>query len=223
MRILYAEDEMQLSMAVSEILKIENYEVDVVYDGNEAWEHLCQNRYDAAILDIMMPGMDGLQIVHQMRCQKDYTPVLLLTAKTQTEDRITGLSTGADDYLNKPFAMGELLARLNALLRRESQYKLKHLQCGNVSLNCETGELESETGSLRLSSKEMELLSLFMKRMNRSFSASQLLEQIWEGKSDENMVLLYVSYLNNKLKQIHGTIQIIQTNQDFSLSEYALA
>ena len=148
MKILYAEDELQLSMAVTEILKMEEYEVDAVYDGEEALEHVLNQEYDAIILDIMMPKKSGIEVVTAMRDKGIFTPVMLLTAKNETDDRIAGLSSGADDYLGKPFAMGELIARLNAMLRRTTQYKTKTIASGNISLNCETGELKSDQGSL---------------------------------------------------------------------------
>ena len=125
MKILYAEDELQLSMAVTEILKMEEYEVDAVYDGEEALEHVLNQEYDAIILDIMMPKKSGIEVVTAMRDKGIFTPVMLITTKNETDDRIAGLSSGADDYLGKPFAMGELIARLNAMLRRTTQYKTK--------------------------------------------------------------------------------------------------
>ena len=215
MKVLYAEDEVQLSIAVTEILKMEDYEVDAVYDGQEAWEHLQNNHYDAVILDIMMPKLSGIEVVANMREHSIFTPVMLLTAKNETEDRIAGFSNGADDYLGKPFSMAELIARLNAMLRRTTQYKETMLSCGNISLNCETNELKSDKGSLRLSSKESALLALFLKNENTAFSSQDIINTLWEQQSDENMVSLYISYLKNKLRQIHGNCSIRQEGNRF--------
>lgn len=222
MKILYAEDERQLSMAVTEILKMENYEVDAVYDGEEAENHLKSNYYDAAILDIMMPKVDGIQVLEYMRRQEIYTPVLMLTAKNATEDRIEGLTIGADDYLGKPFVMKELLARLNSLIRRNGTYRNSVLKCGNISLDLTTDELKSHQGSLRLSSKESELLALFMKQNGYLFTPSKINEILWNNEQDENTVILYISYLKNKLSQIHADSEIrnyekgyvMEVNQD---------
>lgn len=219
MRILYAEDEKQLSMAVTAILKMEGFEVDAVYDGQEAWEYINNNDYDAAIFDIMMPKLSGTEVVEKMRESSIFTPVLLLTAKNETEDRIQGLSSGADDYLGKPFAMAELVARLQAMLRRTNQYKNTLLTSGNISLNCETNELKSPKGSLRLSSKEAELLGLFLRKPNSRYTADQLLEQLWPDSQDGQTIVLYVSYLQNKLKQLHGDRTICQEDDVLFLTE----
>lgn len=219
MRILYAEDERQLSMAVTEILKIENYEVDTVYDGAEAWEHLQSGYYDAAILDIMMPKMDGIQVLEAMRQNDIYIPVLMLTAKTTTEDRIEGLTVGADDYLGKPFAMKEMIARLNSMIRRNVKYKNSVLICGNISLNCETNELKSDNGSLRLSGKEGELLALFMKHRGYAFAPQKIIEMLWDNQQSENTVILYISYLKNKLNQIHSDVNINLNKEGYFIGE----
>lgn len=217
MKILYAEDERALSNAVTEILKMKQYEVDAVYDGTDAWTRLLETEYDAVILDIMMPGMDGLQILEKLRAREIYTPVLLLTAKSTTEDRIEGLGTGADDYLAKPFDMGELLARLEAMLRRATDYRVKQVRCGNVVLDCDTNELKADAGSLRLSSKETALLKLFMKNTDVSFTVEGLENRLWPGESSESAVTLYISYLNTKLKQLRAGIHIEQAEAGYIL------
>lgn len=219
MRILYAEDEKQLSVAVAEMLKSDNYEVDAVYDGAEAWERLKGQYYDAVILDIMMPKMDGIQVLKQMRENENYAPVMLLTAKAEIDDRIAGLSVGADDYLGKPFSMGELLARLNAMLRRSVLYKENQQSLGNIMLDCESNELKSDTGGLRLSSKEAQLLSFFIKNRNDRLSEVQIQERLWAETSDKSIVLLYISYLKNKLAQIHSTVNIIQSEGKYFIGE----
>lgn len=213
MKILYAEDEPQLSMAVTEILKIENYDVDAVYDGDAALHHLKSGYYDAAVLDIMMPKKDGMQVLMEMRKNKIYTPVLMLTAKTSLENRIEGLTTGADDYLGKPFAMKELIARLGSIIRRNETYKDTVLKYGNISLDCKTFALKSDNSSLQLSSKECELLALFMKQPEYPFSSQRINEIVWNGEQDENTVKLYISYLRNKLLQIQAEETICQNKK----------
>lgn len=218
MRILYAEDEKSLSRAVSEILKMEGYEVDAVYDGAEAAEHLARERYDAAVLDIMMPKMDGIQVLEGMRKREDYTPVLLLTAKSAAEDRIQGLTIGADDYLAKPFEMGELLARIHSMIRRMNDYRLRLVQCGNIALNCDTNELKSGQGSLRLSSRETELLAFFMKNAGAPVAVDRIGERVWKEAPDVSAVKLYLSYLENKLRQIHADISFVRTDSEVVLA-----
>ncbi|MCD8376054.1 MAG: response regulator [Oscillospiraceae bacterium] len=205
MKILYAEDERQLSMAIAEILRLEHYEVDAVYDGAQALAHLRSGCYDAAILDIMMPEMDGVRVVEQMRLEKNYTPVLRLTANNTTEDRGEGLSGGADDYLSKPFAAKELLARLNSLLRRNAEYQNSVLICGNISLDCGANELCSPQGSLRLSSRESELLSLLIRHHGQPVPAQAVAELL----QTESAAALYFSYLKNKLEQLHADVKIL--------------
>mgnify|MGYP000813445234 CR=1 FL=1 len=219
MKILYAEDEKQLSAALAEILKMNQYEVDAVYDGAEAWEHLQSRSYDAVILDIMMPEMDGIEVLQRMREMEDFTPVMLLTAKAETEDRITGLTVGADDYLAKPFSAGELLARLNAMIRRTVQYKPRIQTVGNITLDCEAYELKSGIGGLRISSKEAKLLSLFIKNQSNPLYLEQIKEKLRNEFPDENVVILYISYLKNKLKQIGATVNILQSGEKYYIGE----
>ena len=219
MKILYAEDEKQMSMAITEILKMENYDVDAVYDGVQALEYLQSRSYDVVVLDIMMPKMDGIQVLKQMREQNDFTPVMLLTAKAETDDRIEGFSIGADDYLGKPFSAAELTARLNAMIRRSTHYKEKQLAAGNITLNCESYELKSDVGGLRLSDKESQLLTLFIKNKSDSFTAGQIREMLWKDADDESVVTLYISYLQNKLLQIRSTVNIRQSASRYYIGE----
>lgn len=216
MKILYAEDELSLSMAVTEILKMQGYEVEVVYDGDAALEKALGNRYDAAVFDVMMPGLDGVSVLERMRSAQVFTPVLLLTAKSEVEDRIAGLKAGADDYLAKPFAMGELLARIEAMIRRKDRYVVKNVSEGNVSLDCENNKVSTEMGSLVLSARETALLSHFLQNVNVEFSDSQLLG-ILKTKEDELAVKLYVTYLKNKLRQIRANAVIEQTGQSYRM------
>ncbi len=217
MNILYAEDEKSLSMAITEILKMEGFTVDSVYDGAEALEHLQSHEYDAAVLDIMMPKRDGVAVLQQMRNAGDFTPVMLLTAKTQVEDRVNGLSCGADDYLGKPFAAAELVARLQAMIRRSTRYQVQTQSMGNITLDCESLELKSDVGSLRLSSKECQLLSLFLKNKIGILSTAQILEKLWPNNSDSDVVPLYVSYLQTKLRQIHSSVNIEQSGDTYHI------
>lgn len=218
MKLLYAEDEKPLSMAVTEILKMEHYEVDAVWDGTEALNHLQTNSYDIVILDIMMPKMDGIAVLKEMRRQNDFTPVMLLTAKAELDDRITGFRVGADDYLGKPFSTAELIVRLNAILRRSIRYKTIPKSLGNISLDCESCELTSDTGSLILSSRETELLSLFLTHKSGTFSTKQIQKEIFREEGDENIVMLYISYLQNKLKQLKSTVTIVKSDSRYSLA-----
>ena len=217
MKILYAEDEKQLSMAVNEILKMEGYEVDPVYDGEEALDHIKNDTYDLVILDIMMPRLDGIKVLSIMRTNGIFTPVLLLTAKAEVEDRIEGFNEGADDYLAKPFAMGELVARINALIRRNSEYKLKNIDFSNFHLDCESNEIKTEMGSLRLSPKEAGVLIEFVKNQGKPVDDGTLLNII-DGENDEGAVELYVAYLRNKLRQIYAGASIVKTDEGYLIS-----
>ncbi|MCD7836690.1 MAG: response regulator transcription factor [Lachnospiraceae bacterium] len=217
MKLLYAEDERQLSMAVTEILKAQGYDVDAVYDGEEAWAQLQNNYYDAVILDIMMPKADGIHVLETMRENEIFTPVLMLTAKNDIDDRIEGLSSGADDYLGKPFSTKELIARLNSMIRRSVKYKNAILRCGNIALDLSTNELKSDSGSLRLSTKESELLAVFIKNSDYEITPQRINEILWNGAQNENTVLLYISYLINKLNQLHSSVNISEEKQLYRL------
>ncbi len=219
MKILYAEDEKSLSMAIVEILKMEGYEVEAVYDGIQTIDALKTGAYDAVILDIMMPKADGIAVLRQMRENEDYTPVILLTAKAEVEDRIVGLSAGADDYLGKPFSAGELLARLSAILRRDTSYQNPVHIVGNITLDCATGELHSDVSSLRLCHKETQLLSLFMKHKSTRFSANELQKKLWKKANDTQIVALYISYLQDKLVQLQASVVIRQYGDCYQLED----
>ena len=163
MKILYAEDERQLSVAVAEILKMEGFEVTTVYDGGQAMKALEEDYFDAVILDVMMPVADGFEVLRSMRQSGNHTAVLMLTAKATVDDRITGLTEGADDYLAKPFAMKELVARLRSLIRRNSDYRYSVLKYANIELDSNSCELKSDKGSLRLNNTEAELLAFLIR------------------------------------------------------------
>lgn len=210
MRILLAEDEKDLSKALCAVLKHNNYSVDAVYDGQDALDYgLCEN-YDAIILDIMMPKKDGLEVLKTLRENGVSTPVLILTAKAQVEDKIAGLDMGADDYLSKPFSMGELLARIRAITRRKAEFSPNLITFGNLSLNRETYELCVGSGSIRLGNKEFQMIEMLMSNPGRLISTEQFMERIWgyETEAEINVVWVYISYLRKKLTSLGADIEI---------------
>lgn len=210
MRILLAEDERELSKALCAVLKHNNYSADAVYNGQDALDYgLCEN-YDAIILDLMMPKMNGLDVLKRLREQGVDTPVIILTAKSELEDKITGLDAGADDYLTKPFAMGELLARLRALTRRKSEFSPNLISFGNVSLNRETFELYTDKESVRLGNKEFQMMEMLLSNAGRLISTEQFMEHIWgyETEAEINVVWVYISYLRKKLTTLEANIEI---------------
>lgn len=219
MKVLYAEDEMQLSVAVTEILKMEGFEVKPVYDGAQAIEALSGDYYDVVVLDIMMPKKDGIEVLTEMRRAGNHTPVLMLTAKATVDDRITGLSTGADDYLSKPFAMKELVARLNSLLRRAGDYRHSVLKYANIELDSNSCELSSDKGSLRLNNTEAELLAYLIRNIGVSHTAAQINDRVWSGKESPEKAELYLYYLKNKLRQIRSDVNILIDGERYALGE----
>ena len=210
MRLLLAEDEQELSNALSAILKHSRYSVDTVYDGQDALDYALLGDYDGMILDIMMPKLDGLEVLRQLRAAGIGMPMLLLTAKAEVEDRIAGLDTGADDYLTKPFAMGELLARVRAMTRRKGEFQPNTLRFGDIALNCETFELTGPTGSLRLGSKEFQMLEMLMRSPKRLTSTEQFMERIWgyDAEAEINVVWVFISNLRKKLAAVGASVGI---------------
>lgn len=210
MRILLAEDERSLSRAIVALLEKNNYSADAVYDGEEAVEYLAAGNYDAAILDIMMPKMDGLTVLQKLREGGSALPVLLLTARAEVEDKVRGLDTGANDYLTKPFATAELLARLRAMTRRQSAQPGSRLSFGNISLDQTTFTLSSPSGSFRLANKEYQMIELLLRNPGQVIPTERFLEKIWGYDSDVevNVVWVYISYLRKKLQALQGDIQI---------------
>ncbi len=219
MKILYAEDEKQLSVAVTEILKMEGFSVTPVYDGGQALEALKNDYFDAVVLDIMMPVTDGIEVLRQMRAGGNHAPVLMLTAKAALDDRVTGLSEGADDYLAKPFAMKELVARLNSLIRRGSDYRHSVLRHANIELRSDTCQLSSDKGSLRLNNTEAELLTFFIRNSGTAFTANRINELVWNGKESPEKAELYIFYLKNKLRQIHSEVNFLIDDNTYTLGE----
>ena len=210
MKILLAEDEEDLSRALVAVLTHSGYETDAVFDGEAALRKALQNSYDCMIFDIMMPKMDGIEALKQLRSHGNVTPVIMLTAKSEIDDRITGLDAGADDYLTKPFAMGELLARIRSLTRRSDSYTPKQLNIGSVTLNTAEQELSSRN-SIRLASKEEKMMEFFMLNPEKELTTQELFEHVWKDTPDAEpeLVWMYVSYLRNKLAAIEADLIII--------------
>ena len=203
MKILLAEDTKDLNRALCAILKHEGYDVDAAFDGEEVMDFIERDSYDCLVLDIMMPKKDGIQALTEIRAKNIITPVLMLTAKSEIDDRVAGLDAGADDYLTKPFAMKELLARVRALTRRKTEYGTNDLKYNDVLLYAQTFELVSEN-SVRLSVKEFELMQQLMLNKDRSVSVDYILNNVWSREPDAqpDTVVLYVSYLKRKLRAI---------------------
>ncbi len=216
MRILLAEDEKDLSRAITTILEHSGYDVDPVYDGQEAVEYASSHSYDCMILDIMMPLLDGLSALTQIRESGDMTPVIFLTAKSEVNDRIEGLDKGADDYLTKPFAMGELIARVKSLTRRNTSYTPTLLQMGTVTFDTKEQELKSEN-SIRLSSKESKMMEFMLLNKDKKLTDEEIYHHVWGEEETMDLVYVYVSYLNNKLKSINANIEIIEEESSYTL------
>ena len=221
MKILLAEDTRDMNHVLAAALTHEGYDVDSAFDGEEALDFVRTNGYDAMVLDIMMPKKDGLQVLKELPEENIVTPVLLLTAKAEVDDRVNGLDAGADDYLTKPFAMKELLARVRAMTRRKTEYAAKKLQYGDFSLDDEKFELSCEN-SVRLSVKEFELLQALILNQNHEVSTQYLLEHVWDGAEEAgpDTVWLYISYLRGKLRSVASNVEIEgERGSSFRLTE----
>ena len=216
MKILYAEDEKTLSEAVVDILTHYKYIVDPVYNGEDAYDYAMYGDYDGVILDIMMPKKDGLEVLTELRRNGYKKPVLLLTAKNQVEDRIKGLDAGADDYLPKPFDMGELLARVRAMLRRSEDFHSNQLQFGDLTLDVENGILSCGENTVVLPKQEYRLMEQLMLNHTMYMNSEDLLEKAWGYNSDAdiNSVWLYISYLRKRLTGIGSKVEIV-TRRNF--------
>ncbi len=209
MKILLAEDTKDLNHAVSVLLTREGYDVDTAFDGQQALDLILSTGYDAVILDIMMPKMDGITVLTNMRAKRVLTPVMLLTAKADIDDRVAGLDAGADDYLPKPFAMKELLARVRAMIRRGGDYSKDIITCADLTLNGDDLSL-SASNTVRLSIREYELMRELMSNSGNALSSTQILEKVWKGEegTGDDTLWLYVSYLRNKLKAVGSMVSI---------------
>ncbi len=209
MRILVAEDEAELSRALKAVLDHQGYETDVVGDGLSAVEKAAENSYDCMVFDIMMPVMDGLTAVREIRSTGNLTPVIMLTAKTEVDDRVGGLDAGADDYMTKPFAMKELLARIRSMTRRSTAFNPSRLTMGTLTLDIDEQEL-SAVHSIRLSGKEFQLMEYFMRNPGRAMKTEDLFTRIWKDdpEADTEIVWLYISYLRKKLSAVMAEVTI---------------
>ena len=210
MRLLLAEDEKTLSNARVTILKHNNYSVDAVYNGEDAIDYIETGVYDGAILDIMMPKVDGITVLKTIRAGGNKMPVLLLTAKSDVDDKVLGLDAGADDYLTKPFVTKELLARIRAMTRRQAELTDHSLSFGDLKLDRVSFELSSPSGKLPLTAKEFQIMESFMNHPSQIISAERLMEKIWGFDSDSeiNVVWTYISYLRKKLKLLQSGVTI---------------
>lgn len=210
MRILVADDEPEMTVVLEALLKREHYSVDVVYNGQDALDYGLAENYDCIVLDIMMPKLDGIQALQALRAKNIATPVLLLTAKSQVEDRVAGLDSGADDYLPKPFDNREFIARVRALTRRGGEYKPTALTAGNVILDCSTFELKCGSSCVRLGNREFQMLELLMRQEGRLISTEQFMEHIWgyDSEAEINVVWAYISYLRRKLEAVGANVRI---------------
>ena len=220
MRLLLAEDEKSLARAVSAILEKNNFSVDVVHDGADALDWLRAGNYDGAVLDIMMPKMDGITVLKTIRAEGNMLPVLLLTAKSEIDDKVEGLDSGANDYLTKPFAAKELLARIRAMTRTQTAQPSSTLQFGNLTLDRATFELKSPSGSFRLANKEFQMLETLMANPKTLVSTERFMEKIWgyDAEAEINVVWVYISYLRKKLAALNANVQIKATrNAGYSL------
>ena len=210
MKLLYAEDEPAMSEAITDILEYHNYTVDPVYDGADALAYAREGHYDGIILDVMMPKMDGFSVLRALRESGDTTPVLLLTAKAEVEDRIAGLDLGADDYLPKPFATGELLARVRAMLRRREEFTPDILTCGDLSLNTSNAELRCGGEAVVLPKLEFKLMELLMNNRGICLSTEDMLTKVWgyDTDADVGVVWVYISYLRKRLTALGSDVEI---------------
>ena len=210
MKLLIAEDEVDLAEALTAFFEKNQFTVDAVHDGQDAYDYARAGDYDAVILDVMMPKLNGIQVLRRLREEGYSAPVMMLTAKAQKDDRVEGFDAGADDYLPKPFAPDELLARVRALLRRAGDYKPTVLSFGDLSLDCAAGLLTCGREAVRLSGREFQVMELFLRSPKVIFSADKLMERIWGWDSDAevSVVWVHISNLRKKLRSIGSRVSI---------------
>lgn len=221
MRLLLAEDEKALSKALVKIFEKNNYSVDAVFNGEDALMYIESGNYDAAVLDIMMPKMDGITVLKKVRASGNQLPILMLTAKSEIDDRVLGLDSGANDYLPKPFDTKELLARIRAITRTKAENDTK-LSMGNITLDRATFVLASQADSFRLANKEFQMMEMFLSNPRQIFSSERIMEKIWgyDSEAEINVVWVYISYLRKKLTALGANIQIkASRNAGYSLED----
>ena len=210
MRILIAEDEVGIAKALKLVLEKNRFAVDMVHNGLDALEYMLSVSYDAVVLDIMMPGLDGLEVLKRAREKGVTAPVLFLTAKAEVEDRIAGLDAGADDYLPKPFTMGEFISRVRALTRRSGNYAPDIIRVGDTTLDLSSYTLSANSQSVRLNNKEFQLMELFMRNRGRVFSTDALMQKVWDldTESETDVVWTYIGFLRKKLRGLDADVEI---------------
>ncbi|RJR25818.1 DNA-binding response regulator [Candidatus Microgenomates bacterium] len=217
MRILVIEDEHKIANAIKRGLTHESYAVDVVYDGTEGYDLACIEQYDVIVLDIMLPGMDGIEICKKLREQNIHTPILMLTSKSQLEDKITGFNAGADDYLTKPFAFAELLVRVRALIRRPQNSVGLVLTVADLTLDTANYEVKRAGQKIRLSNKEYSLLEYLMRHKNQAVTKEQIINHVWDYDADvlPNSVEVYIKHLRTKIDDPYPNKPLIYTIKGF--------
>lgn len=210
MRLLIAEDELDLAEALTVFFEKNQFSVDAVHNGQDAYDYALSGDYDAIILDVMMPKMDGIEVLQRLRKEGVQVPIMMLTAKGQTDDRIAGFNAGADDYLPKPFDPDELVCRVRAMLRRGGEYKPTLLTFGDLSLDADSGLLSCGQESSRLNGREFQIMEMFMRSPKMVFSADRIMEKIWgwDNEAEINVVWVNISNLRKKLKALDSTVSI---------------
>ena len=210
MRLLFAEDEKSLSRAICAILKKNNYSVDAVYNGADALDYLATENYDGVILDVMMPKLDGFTVLKRMREAGNKTPVLMLTARSEIDDKVMGLDSGANDYLTKPFDTKELRARIRVMTRQAETQTDSRLCVGNLTLDSATYDLVGPDGQFKLAGKEFQMLEMLMRSPKRLISTDAFMERIWgyDSEAELNVVWVYISYLRKKLEAVGANVKI---------------
>lgn len=210
MNILVVEDERNLADAICHILEEADFHAEAAYDGKAGLAYAESGMYDAMVLDVMLPGIDGMELVRSLRRENNPLPVLMLTARTETADKVAGLDSGADDYMTKPFEPIELVARVRAITRRQGEVVIDKAHFGDLVLDLSTHELSTENSSVHLSQKEFEVMQILMSSNGRVVSKQDLLTRVWgtEGEALENSVEAYISFLRKKLTHLQSRVQI---------------
>ncbi|WP_186422969.1 response regulator transcription factor [Lacrimispora celerecrescens] len=210
MKVLIVEDEVRLADALGQIMKEQHYQADIVYNGTDGLSCGLSGEYDVIVLDVMLPGENGFQVVKKLRESRIQTPVLMLTARDDIQDKVTGLDRGADDYMTKPFIPEELLARIRALSRRQGEVIVEEMKFGDLTLNLSANDLCCGTKSIHLGYKEFEVLKILMSNSGRIVSKETLISRVWGSDSDaeDNNVEAYISFLRKKLNFVGSRVEI---------------